>query len=182
MRKNLIEVAPDKFAVVIVSAVIIGFLFGLPIGFWIRSEIRAEPIIMGPAQELPIAGSLTASPGDIAQAFRDEALAAAPEVRGMIITASYYGDEFHGRPTANWKDRESFDMSAMTAAHRSLPIGTVVFLENLKNGRFAMARINDRGPYVKGRELDVSKAVAAELGMLDDGIVAVRIKVLRKEG
>jgi hypothetical protein len=180
MKKNNIEVASDKFIMTIAGAIVIGFLFGLPVGFWVRSGIRAEPIVIGPAQELPITGSLTASLGDIRQSLRDEALAEAPEVRGMIITASYYADGFHNRQTANWKDRELFDLNAMTAAHRTLPIGTIVFVENLKNGRFAMARINDRGPFVKGRELDVSKAVAAELGMLDDGIVAVRIKVLRK--
>jgi 3D (Asp-Asp-Asp) domain-containing protein len=160
-----------------------GLLFAMfCFGFGIGTEIAKKTVFtMAPAVEVPIEGSLTASLGDIRQSLRDEALASAPEVDGLVITASYYGEAFHGKMTANWEDQEIFDMNAMTAAHKALPIGTIIFIENLQNGKYAVARINDRGPYIKGRELDVSKAVAIELGMVENGVIPVRIQILRRK-
>jgi rare lipoprotein A len=89
--------------------------------------------------------------------------------------ASWYGPGFHGRRTANG---EVFDKEAMTAAHRTLPFGTLVRVRNLDNGREAVLRINDRGPFARGRILDVSEAGARVLGMVESGTARVRIEVL----
>jgi peptidoglycan lytic transglycosylase len=93
--------------------------------------------------------------------------------RGM---ASWYGGKFHGRPTANG---ERFDKGKKTAAHRTLPFNTVVRVTNRKNGRSVKVRINDRGPFVGGRIIDLSRGAAKELKMIDDGVVPVEIKVLK---
>jgi rare lipoprotein A (peptidoglycan hydrolase) len=89
--------------------------------------------------------------------------------------ASYYGHQFDGQPTASG---ETFDMLGMTAAHRSLPFGTRVRVTNLTNGRSATVRINDRGPFVKGRVLDLSYAAAERLRMVGSGVEPVRMVVL----
>ncbi|MCL7980179.1 MAG: septal ring lytic transglycosylase RlpA family protein [marine benthic group bacterium] len=89
--------------------------------------------------------------------------------------ASWYGPGFHGNQTASG---EVYDMEAMTAAHRQLPFGTRVQVENLDNGRRTVVRINDRGPFAHGRIIDLSKAAAREVGMLGTGVAEVRLKVL----
>ena len=89
--------------------------------------------------------------------------------------ASWYGKEFHGKLAANG---EVFDMTAYTAAHRKLPLGSIVRVINLENGKFVQVRINDRGPYVIGRMLDLSHAAARELGMVEAGTTAVQIEVI----
>lgn len=89
--------------------------------------------------------------------------------------ASWYGPKFHGKTTSN---QEIFDMYDMTAAHRTLPFGTYVMVTNLDNDKSVTVRINDRGPFVKGRIIDVSYAAARMLDMLGPGIIHVRIEVL----
>jgi rare lipoprotein A len=89
--------------------------------------------------------------------------------------ASWYGKEFHGKLAANG---EVFDMTAYTAAHRKLPLGSVVRVINLENGKSLQVRITDRGPYVMGRMLDLSHAAARELGMMAAGTAAVQIEVV----
>lgn len=89
--------------------------------------------------------------------------------------ASFYGQGFHGRPTATG---ERFNSEAMTAAHRSLPFGTRVRVTNTRNGRSVIVRINDRGPYIRGRVIDLSTGAARVLGMIGSGIAPVRIEVL----
>ncbi len=91
--------------------------------------------------------------------------------------ASYYADKFKGRKTASG---ETFRQSKMTAAHKTLPFGTKVRVKNLKNGRTVKVRINDRGPFVKGRIIDLSKRAARKLGMVNDGIIDVEIKYRSK--
>lgn len=88
--------------------------------------------------------------------------------------ASWYGHPFHGRQTASG---ETYDMYAATAAHPSLPFGTVIRVENLDNGRSTELRVNDRGPFVGRRILDVSRAGAEALGMVGPGTARVRIIV-----
>jgi rare lipoprotein A (peptidoglycan hydrolase) len=90
-------------------------------------------------------------------------------------TASWYGSRFHGRLTANG---EIYDMYAPTAAHLSLPLGSLVRLVNPETGLSRLVRINDRGPYVEGREIDVSYEVARSLGFEDQGLAQVRIELL----
>jgi rare lipoprotein A len=96
-----------------------------------------------------------------------------PAFRGVEEgVASWYGHPFHGRRTASG---EVYDMEKMTAAHRELPFGTQLRVENLQNGKVAEVRINDRGPFVKGRILDLSRAAARELGILGPGTARVRL-------
>lgn len=113
------------------------------------------------------------------------ALPPGPEVRGAPpserITetfsglASWYGKRFHGRLTASGS---RFDMNAMTAAHRSLPFGTRVRVTNESNQRSIVVTINDRGPFIKPRIIDLSFAAAKALGFIDDGLTKVRVEVL----
>jgi rare lipoprotein A len=89
--------------------------------------------------------------------------------------ASWYGREFHGRKTANG---ERYNMYDHTAAHRTLPFGTVVLVTNLRNGRKTKVRINDRGPWIRGREIDLSYQAARDIGILNSGVEKVFIEVL----
>jgi rare lipoprotein A len=98
---------------------------------------------------------------------------AAPVVQTGV--ASWYGPGFHGKPTASG---EPYDQRAMTAAHRTLPLGTRIRVTNLGNGRSAEFRINDRGPFVGDRILDVSRAGAEALAMVGPGTAEVRVEVL----
>jgi rare lipoprotein A len=87
--------------------------------------------------------------------------------------ASYYADFFEGRLTANG---ELFSQDLLTAAHKTLPFGTEVLVENLTNGKTVVVTINDRGPFIKGRIIDLSKSAASEIGMIEKGIQKVLIK------
>ncbi|MEC5147807.1 septal ring lytic transglycosylase RlpA family protein [Chitinophaga sp. 212800010-3] len=87
--------------------------------------------------------------------------------------ASYYADSFDGRKTASG---EVFRQRRLTAAHRSLPFGTKVTVTNVSNGRSVKVRINDRGPFVTGRIIDLSHRAAAKLGMLNTGVANVEVK------
>lgn len=93
-------------------------------------------------------------------------------------SASWYGVEFHGRPTANG---EVYDRFAFTAAHKTLPFNTFLLVTNLANGKKVIVRVNDRGPFVKNRILDVSEAAANELGMLASGTAQVRIDIIEAQ-
>ena len=101
----------------------------------------------------------------------------APRPAEATGTASWYGKAHHGQPTASG---ETYDMHALTAAHRSLPMGTRVLVTNVQNGRSVEVRINDRGPFVRGRILDLSYAAALELGSLSDGAFRVKLRVLEE--
>jgi rare lipoprotein A len=90
--------------------------------------------------------------------------------------ASWYGKDFHGNPTASG---EIYDMYQLTAAHRTLPLGTYVMVTNLENNRSAEVKINDRGPFVKGRIIDLSYAGARGLDMVERGTARVRVEVLK---
>jgi rare lipoprotein A len=89
--------------------------------------------------------------------------------------ASWYGKDFHGRSTANG---ETYDMYALTAAHKTLPIPTWVEVTNLANGRRVIVKVNDRGPFVAGRIIDLSYAAATEIGMVNAGTASVEVRAL----
>ncbi|GFM53134.1 hypothetical protein PSCICL_10140 [Pseudomonas cichorii] len=89
--------------------------------------------------------------------------------------ASYYGSRHHGKRTASG---EPFNQNALTAAHRELPFGTRVKVTNLDNDKSVVLRINDRGPHVRGRLIDVSREAAEQLGMLRSGTAPVRVQSL----
>ena len=92
--------------------------------------------------------------------------------------ASWYGDDFHNKRTANG---ETYNMRAITAAHRTLPLPSIVKVTNLENGRTIIARVNDRGPYVKNRIIDVSQKGAELLGYRNKGTAKVKVEILAKE-
>lgn len=92
--------------------------------------------------------------------------------------ASWYGDDFHNKKTANG---ETYDMRAITAAHRTLPLPSIVKVTNLENGRSIIARVNDRGPYVKNRIIDVSQRGAELLGYRKNGTAKVKVEILPRE-
>lgn len=94
----------------------------------------------------------------------------------QVGMASWYGEEYHGRRTANG---EVYNMYALTAAHRYLDFNTRVRVTNLQNGRSVVVRINDRGPFKRGRIIDLSYAAASKLDMVEAGVRKVRLEVLR---
>lgn len=101
-----------------------------------------------------------------------------PAVPGLYVEeglASWYGHPYHGRPTANG---EIYDMSKMTAAHRTLPFNTWVKVTNLENKRETRLRINDRGPFIEGRIIDLSRTGADAIAMLGPGTAVVRVEVV----
>jgi rare lipoprotein A len=131
----------------------------------------------GPAPRVPVrvtlaalVALLVAAPTGPGPAFPDTV----PEwvQQGPV---SWYGPGFQGRRTANG---ETFDTRDLTMAHRSLEFGSEVRVTNLENGRSVVVRVNDRGPYVRGRVADLSHAAASELGFVDDGVVKARIELL----
>ena len=97
-------------------------------------------------------------------------------IKTWVGNASWYGPEFNGKKTANG---ERFNSEALTAAHPNLPFGSWVRIVNLRNGKFEVVRINDRGPYQEGREIDVSYRVARKIGLIDPGVSQVRLELMQ---
>lgn len=125
-----------------------------------------------------VVGMLSAAALGLLFAVRPAVSAA--RARVQVGLASFYGPGFHGNETASG---EIFDQREMVAAHRSLPLGSVVRVTNLENGRRVVLRVIDRGPYGrnyrKGTIIDVSKGAAQRLGFIRDGLVTVRVEVMR---
>ncbi|MGA2812683.1 MAG: septal ring lytic transglycosylase RlpA family protein [Candidatus Acidiferrum sp.] len=96
-------------------------------------------------------------------------------IKSWVGNASWYGPEFNGKKTA---DGELFDCESLTAAHPNLPFGSILRVVNPRNGKFELVRINDRGPYQEGREIDVSYRVARKLGLIHAGVNQVRLELL----
>ncbi len=90
--------------------------------------------------------------------------------------ASFYAAKFHGRRTANG---EIFNNQAFTAAHRTLPFGTKVKVTNLKNGKSTIVRVNDRGPFIRGRIIDLSVAAARKIGLQRTGTARVKLEIIK---
>lgn len=126
----------------------------------VRSSPQRSPTPLGPPAQ-------TAQPVDIEQIDTGNAY--------QIGVASYYGEKFHGRKTANG---ETFNMYKLTAAHRVLPLGTRIRVTHLGNGRWVEVKVNDRGPFIEGRVLDLSFAAALELEMVKDGTAKVMIEII----
>jgi rare lipoprotein A (peptidoglycan hydrolase) len=95
-----------------------------------------------------------------------------------IGTASWYGDDFHGKKTANG---EIYNMGSMTAAHPTLPLPSMIRVTNLRNGKNVIVRVNDRGPFAKNRIIDVSEKAATLLGFKDQGTTEVKVELLRDD-
>ena len=92
------------------------------------------------------------------------------------VTASYYAEDFHGKKTSNG---EKFNMNALTCAHKSLPFNTILKVTNLANGKSVEVRVNDLGPFVASREIDLSKAAAVKLGMIGTGTAKVKLEIVK---
>ena len=95
----------------------------------------------------------------------------------QVGIASYYAHKFHGRPTASG---EIFNMYGLSAAHRELPLGTVIHVTHLGNGLSVKVKVNDRGPFIEGRILDLSLGAARRLDMVEEGIARVKIRIIKK--
>lgn len=100
------------------------------------------------------------------------------EEPAAVGLASYYHDKFQGRRTASG---EPLDQNALTAAHRSYPFGTLLRVHNLDNGQTVDVRVNDRGPHIPGRIIDLTRRAAQAIGMLQQGLARVRLRVLQGE-
>ena len=105
----------------------------------------------------------------------------ASRIEGSALSgqASWYGHPHHGRRTSSG---EIYDMNKLTAAHRTMPLGTRVLVTNLDNGRTVEVRINDRGPFRKNRMLDLSYAAAQRLGAVGEGVIPVTLKIVTSSG
>jgi rare lipoprotein A len=123
----------------------------------------------------PTGANVSASTPEIIAAA---AAAAAEAAYREVGIASWYGGRHQGRLTASG---EIFDENRLTAAHRKLPLETKARVTNLKNGRSVEVKVNDRGPYIRGRVIDLSARAAQELGMTQQGLALVRIEVVGEE-
>jgi rare lipoprotein A len=101
-----------------------------------------------------------------------------PRSGGEYVTASWYGSDFHGRPTSSG---ERYDMYGMTAAHKTMKFGTKLLVTNPDTGRSAVVTVNDRGPFVRGRDLDLSYGAARKIGLEEKGVGRVKIEYLGRD-
>ncbi len=115
----------------------------------------------------------------VQRAISTPATTASKPKKSMRGKASYYADRFNGRRTASG---QRYHQGQLTAAHRHLPLGTKVRVTNLRNKRSVEVQINDRGPWCKGRIIDLSKAAARKLGMIRSGVTTVQLEVIDRSG
>jgi rare lipoprotein A len=99
-------------------------------------------------------------------------------IQNDIVKVSYYGKKFHGKTTASG---ESFNMYGFTTAHKKLPFGTMVEITNISNNKSVVVKVNDRGPYIKGRVFDLSKAAFDSIGDINKGVIKVKYKIIKNE-
>ncbi|MGB7847748.1 MAG: septal ring lytic transglycosylase RlpA family protein [Candidatus Acidiferrum sp.] len=127
------------------------------------AAIRWVPLmfLISPAMEAPLVAHLSAP---------------VQPIKVWVGNASWYGSEFDGKKTANG---ERFNAEGLTAAHPNLPFGSWVRIVNTLNGKFEVVRINDRGPYQEGREIDVSYRVARKIGLISSGVSQVRLELMQ---
>ena len=130
-----------------------------------------------PGCELPFGRRETLPPPVVAPQVKE----AVPKAEGPTVeqvgNASWYGPGFDGKETASG---ETFDQNELTAAHRTLPLGTEAVVTNLETGKSVKVTINDRGPYAKGRKIDLSRAAARQIGMTKKGVAKVKIETRRR--
>ena len=127
------------------------------------AAIRWVPLmfLVCPAMEAPLVAHLSAP---------------VKPIKTWVGNASWYGPNFNGRKTANG---EKYNSESLTAAHPNLPFGSWVRVVNARNGKFELVRINDRGPYQEGREIDVSYRVARKIGLIGSGVSQVRLELMQ---
>lgn len=150
-------------------------------GFAMQPEPAPEPVLLGRgtagvrAPATPV-DSLTPADGTVALVPEFDAAPAATDSAIGGGEASYYGEELAGNPTASG---EPFEPARLTAAHRTLPLGTRLRVTNLHTDESVIVRVNDRGPFAKHRVLDLSTRAAREIGMLRAGTAPVRLEIVR---
>jgi len=135
--------------------------------------------VLAPSADPTSARMSNPSPAVSALHSKNSAKANPAEPKPMAVwecVSSWYGEDFDGQPTATG---ETYDMYGATAAHPTLPLGSIVRVVNIRNDRSEIVRINDRGPYIPGREIDVSYEVARELGFENHGVARVRLELLK---
>jgi rare lipoprotein A len=125
-------------------------------------------------------GRADAEPANITKVDVSHKKVARPTLKrsASVGTASWYGPGFRGKKTASG---ETFDDSKLTAAHKTLPLGSKAKVTNLDNGKFVKVEINDRGPFVEDRIIDLSRAAAGVLGIIDQGIAQVKVELLPED-
>ena len=134
-------------------------------------SLKQEPVPLPPVPPVPEEATPVPAPP-----VHEEAAPPEKPNTPQVVTASWYGPGFHGQETASG---ETFDQNALTAAHRTLPLGTVAKVTNLETGQSVTVTINDRGPYVQGRQLDLSQAAAKQIGLTKQGVAQVKIETKR---
>jgi len=149
------------------GAVFLGFIL-----FFVAPVLNAPSAV--PAADARLQAQATLQPAASNLAKPNASLVPKPGKTWECVS-SWYGEDFDGRPTANG---ETYDMYGTTAAHPTLPLGSIVRVINPKNNRSQIVRINDRGPYVEGRGIDVSYEVARRLGFDQRGVAKVRLELL----
>jgi peptidoglycan lytic transglycosylase len=164
---------------------LLSFLLGCGGHKQARVDVPPPPAISEPAtQPAPTTSSVNAAPASKAtvptrQEQEDDAFRNLQNAKPISVEtglASWYGGPYHNRRGSNG---EIYNMHAMTAAHRTLPLGSIVRVINVKTGDSALVRITDRGPFVEGRILDLSQAAAKKIDVMQAGVAMVRIEVLR---
>ena len=131
-------------------------------------SLKEEPMPLPPVSQAREKAAPTPAP----QVKEEAAPAGKPEIT-QVGMASWYGPGFQGQETASG---ETFDQHALTAAHRTLPLGTEATVTNLETGQSVTVTITDRGPYVQGRQLDLSQAAAKQIGLTKQGVAKVKIE------
>jgi rare lipoprotein A len=150
------------------GAVFLGFIL-----FFVAPVLNAPSAV--PAADSRLLAQVALQPQSVSNLAKPNPSLAPKPGKTWECVSSWYGEDFDGRPTANG---ETYDMYGVTAAHPTLPLGSIVRVINPKNNRSQIVRINDRGPYVEGRGLDVSYEVARRLGFDQRGVAKVRLELL----
>lgn len=154
------------------ASMLFGFAFQ-PIGR--TPQIKANIITKRPSYIDYIIYPQTASDSIESQMYQ---IGLNPTGKAKNCLASWYGAYFHGRTTANM---EIFDKEKISAAHKKLPFNTYLLVTNYDTGKQLIVRVNDRGPYITGREVDLSEAAARELGGHEQGVMKIKYEILAKE-
>lgn len=145
----------------------ISFIFATMLLIFVTSARTVEGKMTAPGTDFATVRAAGAVPAPIS---------AGAKKAKMRMVASWYGEQFQGRKTSSG---ELFDLNQLTAAHRTLPLGSFVRLTALTTGRSVVVRINDRGPWLKGRDFDLSEAAAIALGIHEKGVAPVEMAVLK---
>jgi rare lipoprotein A (peptidoglycan hydrolase) len=149
-----------------------GIVGVLGLGCFVGCSVKQEPVPRPPIPRAPQETAPTPVPHVPPPQAKTTTPAGQPTIT-QVGTASWYGPGFHGRATASG---ETFNQHALTAAHRTLPLGTEATVTNLATGQSVQVKINDRGPYVPGRHLDLSQAAAKKIGLTRKGVAKVKIE------